>query len=716
MASRSPSPTPSNKTPDTSIRKSGSFHNLSKHSISPDVHQRSSGSKAGTPSRSLRASLELKENERDQHSLRQGKVKSPAMASLKNFMAPTISASSKVVAASPRRRILGDRNEMVSVSVSDSPKSETRMMDLEIKKSSEDVVVPKFPISPVCDSLPPYDPLTNYLSPRPQFLRYNPNRRVEKCYLKKDVAFFDEPEGDGISDDSFLSDCFTDITEEMQSSDLQKSSQEEEEEEEEEEEVQGETKPQIVHIQTTRSTSRSKLVPFLLVLVMACLCIPLSDSPLVVSPSSVLKEGSLAKVEIREYLTDIAAFAKLNLEGLSDRMSHWSVNTMSYLATMPWLQKDSDFGVFHLPNISTTASDEDVAIDFFSFSETRPNQEHWNVELETEQFLIEDVEELEEEVEELENGGFLGPEPEVKEVEETDEVNESEMGLVAFHDVLENDHEVPTVEEVAKEDYTGVASVVEGKTEESPLSIHPVSGGLGIVENQEDIDELNSIVEILPVAGFDGKQSIKAAKEDSMAAASKMERKTEESLLGIHPVSDELGMVENQIDTHVLNSTVEMLPVAGFDGKHSTLKSKEIMNHGAKIFVAVIAVIGAIVVLYLNRRKSSADGNHGLDDKYDNVMQKFTEEVEMAGYSGSSDGSSLNNKTSYDQQRARGAKLEDSLGHERSLRRDSSALSSISYGSFTTYERLSAKKGAKDESAVTPVRRSSRIRNQVVSP
>ncbi|KAH7660998.1 hypothetical protein IHE45_15G033300 [Dioscorea alata] len=689
MASRSPSPTPS-KTPDTSIRKSGSFHNLSKHSISPDVHQRSSGLKAGTPLRSLHASLELKENERDHHSLRQGKVKSPAMASLKNFMAPTISASSKVVAASPRRRILGDRNEMVSVS--DSPKSETRMMDLEIKKSSEDVVVPKFPISPVCDSLPPYDPLTNYLSPRPQFLRYKPNHRVEKCYLKKDVAFFDEPEGDGISDDSFLSDCFTDITEEMQSSDLQKSSQEEEEEEDEEEEVQVETKPQIVHIQTTQSTSRSKLVPFLLVLVMACLCIPLSDSPLVVSPSSVLKEGSSAKVEIREYLTDIAAFAKLNLEGLSDRMSHWSVNTMSYLATMPWLQKDGDFGVFRLPNMSTTASDEDVAIDF-SFSETRPNQEHWNVELETEQFLIEDVEELEEEVEELENGGFLGPEPEVKEVEETDEVNESEMGIVALHDVLENDHEAPTVEEVAKEDYTSVASDMEGKTKENPLSIHPVNGELGIVENQEDTDELNSIVEILPVAGFDGKQSIKAAKEDSKAAASETEGKTEESLLGIHPVSDELGMMENQTDTHELNSTVEMLPVAGFDGKHSTLKLKEIMNHGARIFIAVIAVIGAIVVLYLKRRKSSADGNHSLNDKYGNVTQKFTEEVEMAGYSGSSsDGSSLNNKTSFDRQRARRAKLEDSLGHERSLRRDSSASSSISYGSFTTYERLSAKK------------------------
>ncbi|KAM0951579.1 hypothetical protein DsansV1_C03g0027081 [Dioscorea sansibarensis] len=743
MGSCSPSPSPS-RTPDTSIRKSGSFHSLSKYSISSDVHQRSSGSKAGTPSRSLRASLELKENERDHHNLRQGKVKSPAMASLKSFMAPTISASSKVVAASPRRRILGDRNEMVSVS--DSPKSETSMVDLDIKKSSEVVVVPKFPISPVCDSLPPYDPMTNYLSPRPQFLHYKPNPRVELCYLKKGVAFFDEPEGDRISDDSFLSDCFTDITEEVQSSDLQKSSQEEEEEEEEEkEEVQSETEPQIVHIGTTQSTSRSKLVRFLLVLVMACLCVPLSDSPLIVSPLSVLKEGSSAKLEIREYLTDIAASAKLNLEGLSDRLSNWSVNTMSYLATMPWLQKDGGFGVFHLANLSIIASDEDDTIDF-SLSETRLNQEHLKVEPVTEQFFIEDVEELVEDMAELEDGGFLGHESEVNEMEieashdvlendhEAPTVEEDmeeledggflghesevkEMEIEASHDVLENDHEAPTVEEVAKEDYTGAASEMEGKTEESSLGIHPVSGELGMTENQEDTDKLNSIVEILPVSGFDGKHSIEVAKEDSSAAASDIEGRTNESPIGVHAVSGELGMMENQEDTDKLNSTVEILPVAGVDGKHSTLKLKETMNHGAGIFVAVIAVISSIVVLYMKQRKSSANGNHGCHEKYNHVMQKFTEEVDMAGYSGSSDGSSsLNNKTSFDRQRARRAKHEDSLCHERSLRRDSTASSSISYGSFTTFERLSAKKGAKDEGAVTPVRRSSRIRNQVVSP
>ena len=34
-------------------------------------------------------------------------------------------------------------------------------------------------------SLPPYDPVTNYLAPRPRFLYYNPNKRIERIRLRE---------------------------------------------------------------------------------------------------------------------------------------------------------------------------------------------------------------------------------------------------------------------------------------------------------------------------------------------------------------------------------------------------------------------------------------------------------------------------------------------------------------------------------------------------
>lgn len=70
----------------------------------------------------------------------------------KHFMSPTISASSKAVA--PRKKVLAERNENADNSEG----------SLSVNVGS---------------SLSPYDPLPDYPSPRPNFLRYKPNRRRE---------------------------------------------------------------------------------------------------------------------------------------------------------------------------------------------------------------------------------------------------------------------------------------------------------------------------------------------------------------------------------------------------------------------------------------------------------------------------------------------------------------------------------------------------------
>lgn len=119
----------------------------------------------------------------------------------KNFMSPTISAAAK--ANFPRKKILADRNEASGsilsdihfsktpedaksssadegINGSDGPLRRTTPLAYRASVSEEDDR-----ISAPDPSSRPYDPLTNYLSPRPKFLRYNPDRRREIFLLKE---------------------------------------------------------------------------------------------------------------------------------------------------------------------------------------------------------------------------------------------------------------------------------------------------------------------------------------------------------------------------------------------------------------------------------------------------------------------------------------------------------------------------------------------------
>ena len=58
--------------------------------------------------------MDDKENGKDQI-MKPGKIRSPAAA--KNFMSPTISASSKIT-NSPRKKVLTERNEPAQISIS----------------------------------------------------------------------------------------------------------------------------------------------------------------------------------------------------------------------------------------------------------------------------------------------------------------------------------------------------------------------------------------------------------------------------------------------------------------------------------------------------------------------------------------------------------------------------------------------------------------------
>ncbi|KDP40851.1 hypothetical protein JCGZ_24850 [Jatropha curcas] len=108
--------------------------------------------------------------------------------STKHFMSPTVSAASKF--NPPRKKILAERNESLDNSLQKTPNLDSKPLQkassLGSKTSSSTDFDEKEKNALVYDLSPrPYDPVTNYLSPRPKFLRYNPNRR-QAILLKRE--------------------------------------------------------------------------------------------------------------------------------------------------------------------------------------------------------------------------------------------------------------------------------------------------------------------------------------------------------------------------------------------------------------------------------------------------------------------------------------------------------------------------------------------------
>ncbi|KAL5787989.1 hypothetical protein ACOSP7_004938 [Xanthoceras sorbifolium] len=187
--------------------------------------------------------------------------------------------------------------------------------------------------------MPPYDPKTNYLSPRPQFLHYRPNPRIESMLNKvKDGKRLEESFASENSSDSEISEI---LSEDVSSDETVKGTEEEEEtvkgegeevEEEEEEEEHNVSEPnpfsthkpmEIVQAKgesKSKFFTRSKFIAFFLVLVFACLSILVSDSQ--------VTDLSLSNLYVPPEITE---FAKVNFEELVRKSRLWSVKSVAYI-------------------------------------------------------------------------------------------------------------------------------------------------------------------------------------------------------------------------------------------------------------------------------------------------------------------------------------------------------------------------------------------------
>ncbi|KAK8961592.1 hypothetical protein KSP40_PGU021991 [Platanthera guangdongensis] len=390
-AARSPSPNPSRPTnlnPNTlessgGLQKSGSF-NLCKSggvsgnriiflpslmvSFSPPLLQsflddlnlfvEISQRKFPSP----RASFEQKENEKEINCFKQDRTRSNPFKGMKSFMAPTISASSKI-SATPRKKILAERNHLVRESTennivsaervkeeSDSEKNsaQNRSRKLDFSTSLKDhhhhLVITDSHSSEIGPQdadplLPPYDPMKNYLSPRPQFLHYKPNPRIEQHQeLKEDFLRSDNARRleDSFSDSEDSENCSGTVEDEAVSEEIHVSK----------------SKPGVIR--------RSKLISFVLALTVVSFCIPLTDSP-VLTPLK-MKDQPFAGLQALPFLTalqdihfyDYLDVASRNLQRLSTGMRQLSINSIEFLTSFGYFSKELDMP--HSLNMTISSS------------------------------------------------------------------------------------------------------------------------------------------------------------------------------------------------------------------------------------------------------------------------------------------------------------------------------------------------------------------------
>lgn len=212
----------------------------------------------------------------------------------------------------------------------DSPPSKSNFIE-EVDCVNLD---PSFKISPVSSpiiapldadpSIPPYDPKTNYLSPRPQFLHYKPNRRINRYKLEgrleeKLFSFAN------VSESEFMEE--TDSEDSPKESDEASSNGSQMEEEEEEGEINvSEQSPADVKKSSKLCFSRifkiSSLLLILFTVFLSICIVNVHDPNIFKRPSSLTMEDP----------SEIFEFAKTSFNVLVGKLEVWHGNSISFIS------------------------------------------------------------------------------------------------------------------------------------------------------------------------------------------------------------------------------------------------------------------------------------------------------------------------------------------------------------------------------------------------
>ncbi|RID57807.1 hypothetical protein BRARA_F01159 [Brassica rapa] len=767
-------------------------------------------------------------------------VKAPK--GVKNFMSPTISAVSKIN-PSPRKKILSDKNELsrsfdkthhhvtqvrssvtfcdVVSFIGEEDKDKDQIFICEKKKEEEgeshDVTVTdmddsSFDVSPLPASVPftfpafeanevdasvtPYDPKKNYLSPRPQFLHYRPNPRLEhaseECKQLEEIF-----SSDSSSADTDLSGEESQQEEEVasqQSVEVEESQHEEEvacqqsveaveegvvaveeeaevtldesdaeehleaveseEEEEEEEVVVGESTEEAeeTHQVPKSRFKTSKLLGWMLVLGLAY---TLLVSSVTLTLPSISQDSHFYNFHIPP---EITKSARESFEKLSEKLGVWAGSSLVYMDKLiSSLREEEGYGSFQFHNLTGVLEETRLSDAVFeptsgkiNVAESLVDSLDWSSEMDTEE---EDG--VTQEPEELESSG----ETELEDVYEEDSnelEQESEGGEITlatitevnvgevYADSLSEEEEsggqesdgVEEQREYEENDQKNLEEVHEPETtssqndekmmEESESNGHHLDDVEPAAISGHHQEETSALVnpESVPEEGGigeTGEASLDVSAETSDVDGNALEEESGiDEEVSVNAEDWKEILLNSQKKVMVLVSTVMVMLAAVAAFLLANKKAKPVMqedsepttvSEAAKEVNVEHAPVENLIKERLSSLNFKEEEEEVNDDRKREEVSSFPSEMSFSFHKDKSLRSCSNRDELKEYQSGGGRKSNDSGESMASSASEYSIGGSVSYGSFTTYEKIQKRSGRKEEEMVTPVRRSSRIRN-----
>ncbi|MBA0556972.1 hypothetical protein Golob_027032 [Gossypium lobatum] len=580
-------------------------------------------------------------------------------------------------------------------------------VDPSFKISPRASISPSCPVLAPLDSDPsvlPYDPKTNYLSPRPQFLHYRPNPRIE-LYRERDSQQLDELFASERHSD-------TDVTAETLTEGLERDLEEISSEEtvnEGEEEGRNVSEPnQSLKANRTlksRFSTGSKFITLLLFLCFACFSVLVVKSP---AFTNGMEEIGLSNFQVPP---EVREFAKANLDRITQNLQHWSASFLSYISDIVSSSREvHKLGSFQYANLSHLI--EDCMIEghlkfdpsvMEPVSERDAGTELFDNKHYRETEADDAVDEDDDEQDDQENEAFETTELVSEEPDEVQQGIEVEM--------IELDH-LETEEskgvEFAVEMQAELQSNVDTENQQSLISPQASviqHDGSNNVDTEPQGDGLNNIAETF----FHEEEKSENPKTEDLANNFQSSEAVDFTINGQE--EDQFLTNNNMMGFSLL--VLCLLAASAFiytkRGKLSTPNASVPMEQPMpykKLEYSPVPVSSKDTIL---EKIPSKNWETELDTANELCP------LEMSSYERTSSSNSNKGLKESNQYQSQERKT------RKTYRRDSLASSdystgSPSYGSFTTLEKRPSKHGGVEEEIVTPVRRSSRIRNQVTSP
>ncbi|XP_021892398.1 uncharacterized protein LOC110810505 [Carica papaya] len=623
--------------------------------------------------------------------------------------------------------------------------------------------------------MPPYDPKTNYLSPRPQFLNYRPNPRI-MLYLDS------KREGSRLEENfAFESSSDTEVTgeEETQSEDSLKQSEDVSSETSEPDSMsnadmllQGVEAKAV--LSKPRLFTRSKFIALVLIMVVGWFSLSVTDSP-VVQP--LLRDLTLYEFYVPPEATN---FAKASFYELSQKFRLWSANCLSHIYKLV-----SRLGGVHelapLQYANLTGFLKDCSIDGFPHRKfdlglLKPLRER-KVDNEVVDDKSRPLIEADETIDEVDEGmnHDLGFEAEgnsevvCEEHHDSSKHEENQQDIGA--EVIENGDSSEVDKRLVEREAKQSEMMFEFDSSEDEKKLERVEWACVVAEVDVDAkqsdahtnnEQLSIMVEteVIKPDSSEGEKNFNSnaepesdfeAREFTALADSEQVRVMElsEQPLQLEPSEAGKPEIENKMNfiTEAESTGVNNDPeIFVFDVADENSQGAETMDSATKrsenelksmhyvlpISLLVLSLIAAIAFMSGKKSKASipsaavttkVDCNTTSMTAEQLIQERFSSlnwptEVDMLGESCPS-GMSSYQSSFCSQKESSEAESQERQSSRRNHKRESLASSdfstgSPSYGSFTTYEKIAIKSGQGE--ATTPVRRSSRLsRKQVTS-